>query len=54
MFSDEYMPVQQEVDRRVAAVRAIWDDPARLTVKRDATMKRMEKGQVLGLFKVIQ
>lgn len=39
----EYTPVQMEVDARVAAVRAIWDDPVRLTVKRDAAMNRMEK-----------
>ena len=32
----EYTPVQQEVDRRVAAVREIWDDRAKVRTKADS------------------
>jgi len=32
-------PVQNEVDERVLGVREIWNDPARVTVKADGSMK---------------
>jgi len=32
--SEQYREVQQEIDRRVAAVREIWDDPAKVTITR--------------------
>jgi len=35
----------QEVDRRVAAVQAIWDNPLRVTLKPDAAIRSaLERG----------
>jgi uncharacterized protein YkwD len=35
----EYVPVQKEVDDRVAAVRAVWANEARVSLKPDAKLK---------------
>jgi uncharacterized protein YkwD len=37
----EYEPVQREVDVRIAAVKAIWDDPLRVSVKPDAALESL-------------
>ncbi len=40
----EYWPVQSEVDGRVAAVREIWDDPRKVSVKKSRSLtKTLEK-----------
>ncbi|MHC4848155.1 MAG: FHA domain-containing protein [Planctomycetota bacterium] len=38
--SNEYYPVQKEVDHRVDAVREVWDDPAQTRVGLSDAMKR--------------
>ena len=39
----EYSPVQKEVDHRVEAVRAIWDEPGNVKVSESAAMTRLLK-----------
>ncbi len=37
----EYTPVQEEVDRRVAAVREIWDDPLSVSVRETPSVRTL-------------